>query len=200
MLERYLLDTYNWCGTCLLLAGLHLQNIPIMMLWYPTECKELKLHDSSLVEHKFSSSCCSIHRIKTLCDATCNSIHSVCDGIFSSVLLCCLLLALGQTMPYIFLPLKALNIGFTQWQAALLLSIIGFAEIFGKLLLGAIGDLKQVNIVLLFGSVILAGGLSSLLMGICWHYATLAFLGGVYGLMLGKLNINIAYSTVNVVP
>ncbi len=186
MLERYLLDEYGWPGTCILLAGIHMHNIPIMMLWLPLKQDNLTTDQMCITKTEDTPKCCGpLWTPFKKVIVSCRQCYTQCDNTFLFTFLCCLLIFLGHSMPYIFLPLRAIDNGCTPWQAAILLSIVGFTEIPGKLIIGIAG-VSMINVVILFGSTALIGGLVSLLTGVCHLYEILAVLGAAYGFLLGK--------------
>ena len=97
-----------------------------------------------------------------------------------------MLLTLGQITPYIFLPIKALELGYTPWQAAELLAITGASEMTGKFFFGAVGNLKQVNLQILFTFTTFTGGLSSILIAATSPYELLALFGATAGFFSGE--------------
>ena len=74
-----------------------------------------------------------------------------------------LFVSLGFVVPYIFLPSRGLHeFGFTSDQSSWLISVIGISNTVGRVVFGFIADLKFVNRLMLYSTVLVLCGICSL--------------------------------------
>ena len=91
---------------------------------------------------------------------------------------------LWSGVPYIYLVDYAMELGISSQHSVFLLSIIAIARTIGQLLLGFIGDLKQVNAFILYAVCITAVGVSVLVLPLCQVMSTLSIFSVSFGFFI----------------
>ena len=86
-------------------------------------------------------------------------------------------------VPYIFMADRALEYGISEKQASFLISILGIVNTIGQILFGIIGD-KPVNLSILYGTSLIACGITVSLVPYFTDYVSLAVLSGTFGLFI----------------
>ena len=128
------------------------------------------------------------------CGRVCSEVHtiraSMCDtalyrnGLFILYCVSGLLCYMWAGTPYVYLYDKARLLGFSDTDAAWLLSAIGISRTVGQVLLGSLADLKQVNTVLLYAVSIFLCGLATALLPHCTIYPLLLTYATVFGFFI----------------
>ena len=89
-------------------------------------------------------------------------------------------------MPFVFLPVYAKTAGLDNMEVALLLSILGGTNLFGRLIAGALGGKSWVDALIINNvALVLAGGATVALPWCDTHYLLVTF-SAVFGLCVGK--------------
>lgn len=89
-------------------------------------------------------------------------------------------------MPFVFLPVYARSVNIEVMDVALLLSILGGANTFGRLVAGALGGKTWVDALIVNNvALVLAGGATVALPFCDSHYLLVTF-AAVFGLCVGK--------------
>ena len=86
-------------------------------------------------------------------------------------------------VPYIFMADRALEYGISEKEASFLISILGIVNTFGQILYGIIGD-KPVNLSILYGTSLIACGVTVSMVPQFTNYIALACLSGTFGLFI----------------
>lgn len=106
------------------------------------------------------------------------------SAIFVYLCMSTFLLYLSYDVPYVFTPDKAIGMGISQEKASFLVSIIGITSTFGQIAIGYIGDLPQVNAVLLYSVLTSIAGLVTLLVPWYYNYVQLCAFTASYGFFI----------------
>ncbi|XP_055334388.1 monocarboxylate transporter 12-like [Paramacrobiotus metropolitanus] len=108
------------------------------------------------------------------------------DWVFLYFTVSNFLTSLAFQVPYIFLPDRAeKNLEIEGEDAAFLLSIIGLANIAGRLIFGFLSDRPQINRLWLYNGAVTIAGVAMCLSVWCLNYAMLATFATVFGLFIG---------------
>ena len=84
------------------------------------------------------------------------------DVVFILFAVSNLLTSIGFVVPYIFLPNRGLRYGFTSNEASWLISMVGISNTIGRVVFGYIADMKCVNRLMLYNTVLVVCGVCSL--------------------------------------
>lgn len=84
-------------------------------------------------------------------------------------------------MPYVYTTAQAEKLGIDQDWASYLLSVIGFANTVGRIILGYISDKPSVNRLLIYNMCLTVCGFSVALSTICWDFPSMSVYAFVYG-------------------
>jgi len=84
------------------------------------------------------------------------------DVVFILFAVSNLLTSIGFVVPYIFLPNRGLRLGFSASESSLLISMVGISNTVGRLMFGYIADLKCVNRLILYNTVLVTCGICSM--------------------------------------
>jgi len=109
------------------------------------------------------------------------------DVIFMLFAFSNLLTSIGFCIPYIYLPSRGQVMGFGMQRSAFLVSIIGISNTVGRIFFGYLADFKWVNRLLLYNSVLLLCGITSIASSLCVNYGLMATYAASFGLFIGKL-------------
>ncbi|XP_013199546.1 monocarboxylate transporter 3 [Amyelois transitella] len=91
------------------------------------------------------------------------------------------LLYVWYDVPYVYISDNAMQMGFTESQSSMLISIIGILNMFGEILLGWVGDWECVNASLVYAVCMVFCGLVTLVMPLLSDYFALAAAAGAFG-------------------
>ena len=91
---------------------------------------------------------------------------------------------LWSGVPYIYLVDHAITQGVSVTSSVFLLSIIGIARTVGQLTLGAVGDIKCINTMYLYGICIAIVGISVALLPFCTEMITLSIFSVCFGFFI----------------
>jgi len=95
------------------------------------------------------------------------------------------LTGLGYIVPYIFLPNRGLQLGFTSDQSSWLISVLGISNTIGRFAIGLIANLRNVNRLILFNAVRIICGICSLLSVLFWTFPLQMCYSFVFGFLIG---------------
>ena len=84
------------------------------------------------------------------------------DVVFILFAVSNLLTSIGFVVPYIFLPNRGLRLGFSASESSLLISMVGISNTVGRVVFGYIADLKCVNRLILYNTVLVICGICSI--------------------------------------
>ncbi|XP_053608042.1 uncharacterized protein LOC128673901 [Plodia interpunctella] len=91
------------------------------------------------------------------------------------------LLYVWYDVPYVYISDNAMQMGFTESQSSMLISIIGILNMFGEILLGWVGDWDCVDASLVYAVCMVLCGLVTLVMPLLTDYFALAAAAGAFG-------------------
>lgn len=86
-------------------------------------------------------------------------------------------------VPYIFMADRALEYGISEKQASFLISILGIVNTFGQIIYGFLGD-RQISLSILYGSSLIACGVTVMLVPSFTSYLAMAVLSGTFGFFI----------------
>ncbi|KAL3853196.1 hypothetical protein ACJMK2_016757 [Sinanodonta woodiana] len=107
------------------------------------------------------------------------------DASFQIFLLSTIILSLFYDVPFVYLPDYTLEKGYSESEAAWLLSAIGIANTIGRVLLGWLGDRPKVNRFVLYNMTLVVAGTTTVLSLFCVNYVLLVINFVVFGIALG---------------
>ncbi|KAK0097912.1 hypothetical protein PV326_012800 [Microctonus aethiopoides] len=88
-------------------------------------------------------------------------------------------------VPYVYLTDNAIEMGYSETDASILISIIGIANMFGEILLGWAGDIACVNASIVYAiCMIICGAITSLIPLAVFNYYTLCSVSGAFGMFI----------------
>jgi len=155
-LTNALLSAYTWKGTVLIEAGILLSCILCGMTFRPVKTAAFELKlDFRLLV------------------------------VFIMFAVSNLLASIGFVVPYIFLPNRGLRFGFTISESSLLISMVGISNTIGRVVFGFIGDLKFVNRLMLYSTVLVICGVCSVLSVLLWTFPLQMCYSFCFGFFIG---------------
>ena len=92
----------------------------------------------------------------------------------------------GFFVPFIYLPDKSKNMGFSPSKGALLLSILGITNTVGRILAGWISDRPWADCLMINNISLIIGGLATMFCPFCNSYTQLVIYSCVFGLCIGE--------------
>jgi MCP family monocarboxylic acid transporter-like MFS transporter 14 len=84
-------------------------------------------------------------------------------------------------VPYVYITATAEKVGVTKEYASYLLSIIGFANTVGRIILGYVSDKPNVNRLMVYNACLTICGISTALSVVCWDFTSMGVYTFVYG-------------------
>jgi len=107
------------------------------------------------------------------------------DIVFMLFAVSNLLISMGFVVPYIFLPNRGLRFGFSKEESSWLISVVGISNTVGRVVFGFIADLKFVNRLIVYSTVLVLCGICSLFsvwmstfpLQICYSFSFGFFIG-----------------------
>ena len=171
---RFLIDTYSWQGSLLILAGFTFQLVVLTALFRQFDGKNFK--KSSNLEKEESG-------IRVwLCSKT----------IIPFLLYLCgvLLQHLGHCCMLSYLPLKSEEVSISKIHISFILSILGIVSLCSRLFMGWLGDLKCVNRLVMNAVANLICGISLIAITKLNTFPQMAAVSVVWAISAGELIIN----------
>lgn len=107
------------------------------------------------------------------------------DVVFILFAVSNLLTSIGFVVPYIFLPNRGLRLGFTSGEASLLISVVGVSNTVGRVVFGYIADLKCVNRLILYNTVLVLCGICSVFSVLMWTFPLQLCYSFSFGFFIG---------------
>ncbi|TGZ56260.1 hypothetical protein CRM22_010187 [Opisthorchis felineus] len=121
------------------------------------------------------------HLCKQLCDLRLCRHYNFDLFIFSNVLL-----YFWYNVTYFFLGVHALDLGFSETQAALLFSVLGGANMVGEVVVGFLADREWVDALMLYLIMLLACGISTTVVPLLASFLSLSSYASVFGFGLAS--------------
>ena len=107
------------------------------------------------------------------------------NAVFVYFCLSSMLLYMWYDVPYVYIPDKASNtLGISHDRSSFLISIIGIASMVGQIVVGYVGDLPQVNALLLYNVLTSIAGIGTILAAVLHSYALLATYCAAFGFFI----------------
>lgn len=134
--------------------------------------------------HQPRSSC---HIFKTLCLRTSKHFAQICDKSLISnkpyIIFCIssFVFYFFIIVPYVYLVDFVTQLGYSDSDSAMLLSIIGIGRTVGQIVLGCLGDLPKVNSILIYSVAISFSGIATLLIPVSSNYYIISFTCALFG-------------------
>ena len=91
-----------------------------------------------------------------------------------------------QSVPLTYIPDLGVSKNLPTSQAALLVSVVGIANIFGRIISGIITDVFQIKSIVTYTWTLLIASLVNFLLPWCETFFTMALCSAVFGLCMGK--------------
>ncbi|XP_041373564.1 uncharacterized protein LOC121386626 [Gigantopelta aegis] len=108
------------------------------------------------------------------------------DGVFLMFVISNFLTSIGFNMPFIYLPDRAIQSGVEKNDAAFLLSVVGIANTFGRVLFGWLSDRSGVNRLMLYSCSLTICGIGTALSPFCGgSYPLLVGYAALFGIFIG---------------
>ena len=108
------------------------------------------------------------------------------DMIFIFFAVSNFLTSLGFNAPYIFIVDQAIKLNIAEKQATWLLSTIGISNTVGRIVLGSLADLKSVNRLYLYSTVLTLAGLATMIEPFLTNFIGLLIYAVVFGFTSGR--------------
>ncbi|KAH0809612.1 hypothetical protein GEV33_013180 [Tenebrio molitor] len=107
------------------------------------------------------------------------------DWIFILFTLSNFLTSIGFNVPYVYIVPKAKSMGLTSDEASMLLSVIGIANTFGRIVLGYFSDKPWVNRLMVYNWCLTLCGIATTFSAFCPTFYTLVLYASVFGFTIG---------------
>ena len=98
-----------------------------------------------------------------------------------------------QSVPLTYIPDLGVSKQLPTSQAAFLISIVGIANIFGRVISGIITDVFRIQSIVTYTCTLLTASAVNFLLPWCDSFATMAVCSAIFGLCMGKL-CSVAFS------
>ena len=182
---------YEWQGTSLIFGGVLLNGVVLGALLRP--------HTVQLEKRIEKFEDAKTRQYLTLVDYLCMKLKNVFDVTICSnpqfilYVIGFFLLQSGHITPPAYLPDRALDLGFTKYEAATLVSAMGVTNTLCRALGGLLGDGTPVRRQLLFASCLLIAGLCTLVSVALTTFWQLIIYSALFGLFKGNSNLIISW-------
>lgn len=113
----------------------------------------------------------------------------MCDKLFLLFAISNFFTSVGYLVPYIFLPDRAAEMGMTAEQGALLITILGGANTFGRVVFGFLSDFLSTNVyfnrTILYCSSLTIVGVLTMASILCMDFWSMALYSASFGFLMG---------------
>lgn len=96
---------------------------------------------------------------------------------------------LGFFVPFMFVKKRAVNYGINENTAVLLISAIGIANIVGRIAVGLVSSMPKMSPLWLNNIALTAGGIATMISGLCYHEVYQYGYCVIFGLSIGELSV-----------
>ena len=181
----YMFFRYEWQGTSLIFGGVLLNGVVLGALLRP--------HTVQLEKRIEHSEDAKTRHYLTVVDYICMKLKNVFDVTICSnpqfilYVIGFFLLQSGHITPPAYLPDRALDLGFTKYEAATLVSAMGVTNTLCRALGGILGDGTPVRRQILFASCLLIAGLCTLISVALTTFWQLIIYSALFGLFKGSV-------------
>lgn len=107
------------------------------------------------------------------------------DGLFLLFAISNLFTSIGFSVPYIYLPDRAQQMGISKSNAAFLISVIGISNTVGRVVFGWLSDRECINRLFLYNTALALCGIATSLSIFCLSYEMLVVYAAIFGLFIG---------------
>lgn len=111
------------------------------------------------------------------------------DQLFLLFAISNFLTSIGYLVPYIFLPDRAVEMGMTPDQGALLITVLGGANTIGRVVFGFLADFLSINVylnrTLLYCSALTIVGVLTIVSIVCETFWSMALYSAAFGFLMG---------------
>ena len=107
------------------------------------------------------------------------------DAVFVLFAVANLLTCVGYIVPYVFLPNRGLRLRFTGSQASWLISVVGVSDTVGRVVFGFVADVKCVNRLMLYNTVLVICGVCSVISVFMYTFALQLCYSFSFGFFIG---------------
>uniref|UniRef100_A0A3Q3X3C5 Monocarboxylate transporter 13 n=1 Tax=Mola mola TaxID=94237 RepID=A0A3Q3X3C5_MOLML len=175
-LFQLLVETYTWRGALLILGGLSLNIIPCGALIRPPHVRVYQRDtvDDQTLEMKLSVPFLSL----------------LCERPYVTYTLALTLINVGYFVPYFHLVAHSRQAGFSEYQAAFVMSAAGMSDILGRLASGWFSDLRLLRLIHVLSMWIVLAGVFIMMLpvsSLTGSYAALTAISLLYGFCSGAL-------------
>ncbi|XP_041840997.1 monocarboxylate transporter 13 [Melanotaenia boesemani] len=181
-LFQLLVETYAWRGALLILGGLSLNIVPCGALIRPKRRPEAP----AKVDSQSRSSCADIlQRVSSYLE-----LSLLLERPYLTYTLAVTLFNVGYFVPYFHLVAHSRQSGFSEYQAAFVMSAAGATDILGRIVSGWFSDLGHFRLIHLVGLWTSLAGVFIMLLpvsSLTGSYAALMFISLLYGFCSGAL-------------
>lgn len=178
-LFQYLVEVYSWRGALLILGGLSFNIIACGALIRPIGNPKVIVKAENSSVNKCSSLCSRFYE--------CFEISLLSHRGFLTYTLAITLFNAGYFIPYVHLVAHSRHIGFTEYQAAFVISVTGVADIVGRVVSGWASDLGKMRMPHMLTVWTGLLGIFLLLIPLGVTYPGLLVLGLAYGFCAGAM-------------
>ncbi|XP_019713863.1 monocarboxylate transporter 13 [Hippocampus comes] len=191
-LFQFLVETYAWRGALLIIGGLSLNIVPCGALIRPR--RRQQPNDLVKVDSESRWSCGGVFgRVASYLE-----LSLLCERPYLTYTLALSLLNVGYFVPYVHLVAHGRHAGFSEYQAAFVVSAAGATDIVGRVASGWFSDLGHFRLIHLLSVWTALAGVFIMLLPVStlWgSYAALVAVGLLYGFCSGALT-SLAFTVV----
>ena len=204
-LARVLSNTFGWRGAVLLGAGMFLQCLPLSAVFRELPAPRIGtntgrdasqkmenavgLKEETMMQNQRTSEDCCKRIRKTWCGVIQNGLNEYVlilrDVRFDLLAAGSMLAYVGMTTLFVHTTNRAFQSGIDKTKASLLMSILGAASIFGRLLFSITANSERVSTVLCYGVAAMFGGVVTAAMYWTHTFAELTAGSALGGLFFG---------------
>ncbi|XP_070710858.1 monocarboxylate transporter 13 [Pempheris klunzingeri] len=181
-LFQLLVEMYAWRGALLILGGLSLNIVPCGALIRQRRRPKV----AAKVDSESRSSCAAaLHRVSSYLE-----LSLLLERPYVTYTLAITLLNVGYFVPYFHLVAHSRQVGFSEYQAAFVMSAAGAADIFGRVVSGWFSDLGHFRLIHLMSVWTALAGVFIMLLpvsSLSGSYSALMAISLLYGLCSGAL-------------
>lgn len=172
-LFQWLIDSYSWQGTLLIIGGLQLNLCVCGALMKPLPAAQTSIQDKPVLKESRTS------KKGTFQWSLLQRPELLLYIVFA------ILAAAGFFIPPLFLVPYASSLGMEQYWAASILSVLALADLLGRLACGWLANLRLVRNLQLLTIVVTALGVVLLLFPIAQSYWSILVFASLYGFLFG---------------
>uniref|UniRef100_UPI0009B4850E monocarboxylate transporter 13 n=1 Tax=Monopterus albus TaxID=43700 RepID=UPI0009B4850E len=189
-LFQLLVEMYAWRGALLILGGLSLNIVPCGALIRPQRRSKAR----QKVDARSRVSCAAVLRqVSSYLE-----LPLLCERPYATYTLAIVLLNIGYFVPYFHLVAHGRQAGFSEYQAAFVMSAAGATDILGRVVSGWFSDMGHFRLIHLLSFWVALAGVFIMLLpvsSLSGSYAALVLISLLYGFSSGALT-SLAFAAV----